>query len=275
MSGKYTRVGSVKGPLVIGGALSKFEQDPDFVYVPMYRVAGPKGEVAEWLTENHPDEAKTAMKGCYSKSTLEKASVRKAFDEEVEAASKERQEQTAFRNEMKQVNLMVLVNLVQLYQKSKRERSSEPSEKRVAKTLKEKVADLVKEKKFLDVSSMTEKGTESKKVVLKKGSLKRHLSQNKKDPLYHVIYNPSSKASVEGVRNFMENYGSFTDDQMKAVLDAVSSGNIININKTRSPTRSPLVSPKRTTKKSKKAEKATEASGDNDLDELLSALPVS
>ena len=53
MAGKYTRVGSVKGPLVIGGALSKFEQDPSFVYVPMFRVAGPKDEVTEWLNENH------------------------------------------------------------------------------------------------------------------------------------------------------------------------------------------------------------------------------
>ena len=155
---------------------------------------------------------------------------------------------TAFRNEMKQVNLMVLVNLVQMYQKNKRERSSEVSEKRAVKTLKEKVAELVKEKKFLDVSSMTDKGTEAKKVVLKKGSLKRHLSQNKKDPLYHVIYNPSSKASVDGVKNFMDNYGSFTPEQMETVISAVSSGNIININKTRSPTRSPLVSTKKNQK---------------------------
>ena len=274
MAGKYTRVGSVKGPLVIGGALTKFDQDPSFVYVPMFRVAGPKDEVTAWLTENQPDEAKTAMKGCYSKTTLKTASVRKAFDEEVETASKERQEMTAFRNEMKQVNLMVLVNLVQMYQKTKREKSSESGEKRAVKTLKEKVAELVKEKKFLDVSSMTDKGTESKKVVLKKGSLKRHLSQNKKDPLYHVIYNPSSKASVDGVRNFMDNYGSFTPEQMETVISAVSSGNIININKTRSPTRSPLVSPKRAKKGTKK--KASSPTGDdNDLDDLLSALPVS
>ena len=273
MAGKYTRVGSVKGPLVIGGALSKFDSDPSFVYVPMFRVAGPKDEVTQWLSENHPDEAKTAMKGCYSKTTLKTASVRKAFDEEVEAASKERQEMTAFRNEMKQVNLMVLVNLVQMYQKNKRERSSEVTEKRTVKTLKEKVSELVKEKKFLDVSSMTDKGTEAKKVVLKKGSLKRHLSQNKKDPLYHVIYNPSSKASVDGVKNFMDNYGSFTPEQMETVISAVSSGNIININKTRSPTRSPLVSPKRTKKTTKKTAAATEE--DNDLDDLLSALPVS
>ena len=34
MSGRYNRVGSKKGPLVIGGAISKFEQDPIFCICP-------------------------------------------------------------------------------------------------------------------------------------------------------------------------------------------------------------------------------------------------
>lgn len=271
MSGKYNRVGSKKGPLVIGGALAKIEQDPSFVYVPMYRVAGPEDEVTGWLQENHPDEAKTAMKGAYTKSSLKKKDVMTAFEKEVEAASKERQEVSTYRNEMKQVNLMVLVKLLQLYSQGKKSGSDETPERRTTKTLKDKLAEIQKEKKFLDVTSMTDKGTEAKKVALKKGSLKRHLSQNKKDVFYHVIYNPSSKASVEGVQNFMNLYGTFTDEQMTTISEAVASGSIVNLNKAKSPTRSPLVSPKRAKSSKKKAAPAA----DNDLDDLLDALPVS
>jgi len=272
MSGKYNRVGSKKGPLVIGGALSKFEQDPSFVYVPMYRVAGPEDEVMEWLKENHPDEAKTAMKGAYSKSSLKKKDVMTAFEAEVESASKERQDVTTFRNEMKQVNLMVLVKLLQLYSEGKKSTPSELGEQKTVKTLKEKLAEIQKEKKFLDVTNMTEKGTESKKIALKKGSLKRHLSQNKKDVFYHVIYNPSSKASIQGVSNFMTLYGTFTEEQMATVTDAIASGSIINLNKAKSPTRSPLVSPKRAKSSKKKVQSQVES---DDLNDLLDALPVS
>ena len=121
MSGRYNRVGSKKGPLVIGGALSKFESDSTFVYVPMFKVAGPKSEVSEWLQENHPDDMKTALKGCYSKATLKTASVRSAFEKEVEEASKHRQDFTQYRNEMKQVDLRVLVNILQMYDKMRKE----------------------------------------------------------------------------------------------------------------------------------------------------------
>ena len=271
MSGKYNRVGSKKGPLVIGGALAKIEQDPSFVYVPMYRVAGPEDEVVGWLKENHPDEAKAALKGAYTKASLKKKDVMAAFEKEVESASKERQEVSTYRNEMKQVNLMVLVKLLQLYSQGKRSGESEVSGKKAVKTLKEKLAEIQKEKKFLDVTSMTEKGTDAKKVALKKGSLKRHLSQNKKDVFYHVIYNPSSKSSIDGVKHFMSLYGTFTDEQMDTIVEAVSSGSIVNLNKAKSPTRSPLVSPKRAKSSKKKAAPAA----DNDLDDLLDALPVS
>ena len=269
MSGKYNRVGSKKGPLVIGGAIAKIEQDPTFVYVPMYRVAGPEEEVVQWLKENHPDEAKTALKGAYTKASLKKKDVMTAFEKEVESASRERMEVSTYRNEMKQVNLMVLVKLLQLYSQGKKSDTEDSGERKTTKTLKDKLVEIQREKKFLDVTSMTEKGTESKKVPLKKGSLKRHLSQNKKDVFHHVIYNPSSKASIEGVSNFMRLYGTFTDDQMATVTEAISSGSIINLNKAKSPTRSPLVSPKRA-KGKKKA-----APADNDLDDLLDALPVS
>ena len=140
MSGKYNRVGSKKGPLVIGGALSKIEQDPTFIYVPMFRVAGPEDEVADWLKDQHPDEAKTALKGAYTKSSLKKKDVMAAFEKEVEAASRERQEVSTYRNEMKQVNLMVLVKLLQLYTQNKKSDSEQTSERKSTKTLKDKLA---------------------------------------------------------------------------------------------------------------------------------------
>lgn len=273
MAGRYTRVGSKKGPLVIGGALSKFEQEPDFMYVPMYRIAGPSDEVAEWLKENHPDEAKTAIKGSYSKSSLKTSSIRSAFDKEVEAASKERQEQSVFRQELKSVNLMVLVNLLQKYDSLKKtEGETGETSKRTVRTLKDKLMDIVKEKRFLDVTNMTDKGTDSKKVKVEKGSMKRHLSQNKKDPLYHVVYNASSKSAVTGVRNFMNQYGTFSDREVSAATDAVADGSMINLNKTKSPTRSPLVSPRRQkTAKSRKTA-VTDSAGD-ELDDILNSLP--
>ena len=266
-AGKYTRVGSKKGPLVIGGAVAKFEQDSDFVYVPMYRVAGPQSEVMAWLNEHHPDEAKAAAKGWYSKTTLKSSAVRKAFEAEVEEASKERQESSQVRSEMKQVNLMALVKLVQLYtsQKKSSESESSASERR---TLKDKLRDIIREKKVLDVSTMKENGTDGKRVVMKKGSTRGRLSQNKTDPLYHVVYNPSSSDSVQGVRHFMQNYGSFTDDQIDKITSAVSSGATVNVGRTKSPTRSPLVSPKRSGKKTKTKVVNT------DLDDLLDEIPV-
>jgi len=273
MAGRYTRVGSKKGPLVIGGALPKFDQEPDFVYVPMYRIAGPSDEVAEWLKENHPDESKTAIKGSYSKSSLKTASIRSAFDKEVEAASKERQEQSSFRQELKSVNLMVLVNLLQRYDSLKKTdgESSETTTK-VVRTLKDKLMDIVREKRFLDVTNMNEKGTDSKKVKVEKGSMKRHLSQSKKDPLYHVVYNASSKSAVDGVRNFMMQYGTFSEREVSSATDAIADGSMINLNKTKSPTRSPLVSPRR--QKSSKAKKTavTDSAGD-ELDAILNSLP--
>ena len=273
MAGRYTRVGSKKGPLVIGGALSKFEQEPDFVYVPMFRIAGPSGEVAEWLKENHSDESKTALKGSYSKSSLKTSSIRSAFDKEVEAASKERQEQSSFRQELKSVNLMVLVNLLQKYDSLKKtEGESGETVKKVVRTLRDKLVDIVKEKRFLDVTNMNDKGTDSKKVKVEKGSMKRHLSQSKKDPLYHVVYNASSKSAVDGVRNFMMQYGTFSEREISMATDAVADGSMVNLNKTKSPTRSPLVSPRRQkTAKSRKT-MVTDSAGD-ELDDILNALP--
>ena len=272
MSGRYNRVGSKKGPLVIGGAISKFENDSSFVYVPMFKIAGPKPEVSEWLTENHPDDMKTALKGSYSKTSLKTASVKASFEKEVEDASKHRQDFTQYRNEMKQVDLRVLVNILQMYD---RMRKADPesvtiSQKSTSKTMKDRLYDIIQEGKFLDVTSMKEKGTEGKKVPLKKGSLKRRLSQNKGDDLYNVVYNPTSKSSIRGVEYFLKNYGGFGSSQISEIKEAITSGNIVNLNKTRSPTRSPILSPKRSGKKSRVARETSQA---DDLDDLLGALP--
>lgn len=271
-SGKYLRVGSKKGPLAIGGAVAKFEQDPDFVYVPMYRVAGPLEEVKTWLKENHPDEMTSALKSCYSKTSLKNSTIKKAFDSEVEDASKERQETSQIRNEMKQVNLMALVKLVQIYNSQRKEDNMQNAETKEVKTLKSKLRDIINEKKVLDVTTMKENGTESKKTVMKKGSLKARLSQDKTDPFYHVIYNPSSKTSVQGVKNFMNNYGSFSESQIEKITSAIESGATVNVGRTKSPTRSPLVSPKRSSKKSKT--KVNTETNDETLDNLLDNIPV-
>ena len=277
MSGKYNRVGSKKGPLVIGGALSKFEKDPSFVYVPMFKVAGPRDEVSQWLEENHPDDMKPALKGSYSRTSLKTASIRTSFDREVEAASKHRQDFTQYRNDMRQIDLRVLVNILQMYDQM---RKTDPdsliiTQKPQGKTIKDRLAEIVAEDRFLDVSSMREKGTEGKKVTLKKGSVKRHLSQNKDDPLYGVVYNPTSKTSISGVVNFLRNYGGFTAAQISDVKEAVSSGSFVNMNKSRSPTRSPVLSPKRSSKKSRVRREETDTSHDDDLSNLLEGLPSS
>lgn len=271
MSGRYNRVGSKKGPLVIGGAISKFEQDSSFCYVPMFKVAGPKSEVTQWLEENHPDDAKTAMKGCYSKATLKTASVRAAFDKEVSDASQHRQDLTAYRNEMRQVDLRVLVNILQMYD---RMRKDDPESVTIAqrpnvRSMKDRLSEIISDGKFLDVSSMKEKGTEGKRVVLKSGSLKRHLSQNKDDPLYNVVYNPTAKTSIRGVEYFLRNYGGFSSSQISDVKEAISQGSIVNMNRSKSPTRSPILSPKR----SRKGKPRPAATQEDDLDDLLGALP--
>lgn len=274
MSGRYNRVGSKKGPLVIGGATSKFESDSSFIYIPMFKVAGPKDEVSTWLQENHPDDMKTALKGCYSKTSLKTAAVRTAFEREVEEASRHRQDFTQYRNEMKQVDLRVLVSILQMYDKM---RKTDPesvtiSQKTSSRTMKDRLSEIIEEGKFLDVTSMKEKGTEGKKVTFKKGSLKRRLSQNKDDDLYNVIYNPTSKSSVKGVENFLKNYGGFPHSRISEIKEAVSTGSVINLSRTRSPTRSPILSPKRNSKRSRPVREAT--SQDDDLDELLGALPA-
>ena len=216
-AGRYMRVGAKKGPLVIGGAQKKFEEDPSFTYVPLYRVAGPKDDVLEWLNENHPDRSKEALKGSYSKTSLKTKAIREAYERELENASEARANVSNTKAEMKQANLMVLVRLLKIYDEQRR---SGEDDKVVGvikanSQLKEKVKEMSSEGKVLDVTNMSENGSDSKKVVFKEGGSKRRLSQQQGDPFYNVVYNPKNKKSVQGVSNFLRCYGGFEDDKIK------------------------------------------------------------
>ena len=90
-------------------------------------------------------------------------------------------------------------------------------------------------------------------MAFKEGSSKRRLSQDTKDPLYSVVYNPTQKQSVEGVRYFLTHYGGFKDSQINKLVSAVSEGSIINVSRGKSPTRS-MISPRRSKKKQQAAE---------------------
>ena len=225
------------------------EEDSSFTYVPMYRIAGPLKDVETWLQENHPDESKEALKGCYNKSTLKSKSIREAFEREIIDANEEREASLASKNEIRKVNLMVLVKLLKLYESQKKtEEVDRPEQKSAKQTLKERVASLSSEKKILDITNMKKKGTDTKKMVFKDGSSKRRISQDPKDPLYNVVYNPTQKQSVEGVKNFLTHYGGFKDSQIEKLVSAVSEGSIINVSRGKSPTRS-MISPRRSRKK--------------------------
>jgi len=246
-AGRYTRVGAKKGPLVIGGAEKKIAENPDFIYVPLFRVAGTKDDVEKWLSDNHPEKSKEALKSCYSATTLKTKSVRDAFNKEIEHASEARVTVSNTKAEMRQVNLMVLVRLLKIYDEQRRNGMDDSAVTTTKATgdLKAKVKMLVDEDKVLDITNMKAKGTDSKKMVLKENSGKRRLSQQSGEPLYSVVYNPKSKSSVEGVRNFLTLYGGFDDDKIKKLVDEVAEGSVINISRGKSPTRSPMLSPSR------------------------------
>ena len=172
---------------------------------------------------------------------------------------------------MRQVDLRVLVNILQMYDRMRKDdpESVTVSQRPNVRSMKDRLTEIMSDGKFLDVSSMKEKGTEGKRVVLKSGSLKRHLSQNKDDPFYNVVYNPTSKTSVRGVEYFLRNYGGFSSSQISDVKEAISQGSIVNMNRTKSPTRSPILSPKR----SRKGKSRVPPVEQDDLDDLLGALP--
>ena len=181
-AGGYTRVGEKKGSLQIRGALKKIDDDPSFVYIPMYRVAGPLKDVKVYLKEQHADNYDVALDECYSKRNLEKGEVRDLFDQEVEDAIEARAETLRSKNEERRINLMVLVQLVKMYDEQK-----PVKEKTQTVTLKERVKSLSPDKRFLDITTMKKKGNNIEKLTIRKVGDKRRLSQDSKDALYYVI----------------------------------------------------------------------------------------
>lgn len=268
--GRYTRVGDKKGPLVIGGALKKMEEDPSFVYIPMFKIAGPLPSVEKWLTENKNSSKKEALKGSYSLASLKNKSTRSAFDNEVENATEERAAVSHTRSELRQINLMVLVELLKQYNDQKKQGVSEPTtSSKSSVDFKTKIKSLPGENKVFDVTDLKQKGSGGKKIVFKEGSSKRRLSTFDSDPFYYVVYNPLNKSSVSGVKNFLKNYGGFSADQIGRLTEAIKSGSVVNISRGRSPTRSPVASPSRRSRKSP-SRKSKAAS--NDIDDLLNNL---
>ena len=250
--GQYTRVGEKKGSLSIGGAEKKIKTDSKFMYLPSYRVAGTEKDVKQWLnekkeTDNLEDKViRDALKGAYTQSSLEKRSIREAFDDEVRAAEEARADSASTKAKMKQVNLMVIVNLLKKYKEQKR-RDPE-SVKVIAKNnvdLKSKLSSLG-EGKVLDVTNMKRKGTETKKVTFKEGGKKKRLAQREGETFYNVVYDPSNRSTAStGVKNFLINYGSIKSEDIDKIVASIKEGETVNVSRAKSPTRSPLVSPRR------------------------------
>ena len=239
-AGRYNRVGSKKGPLIISGAEKKIAEDKTFMYVPMFKVAGPEKEVAEWLTQNHPDDKDVAIKTAYCKRTLKTKSIRMAFDKEIDDANEIRNQVNQSRADMRSVNLMILSELIKIYDSSRKNLYEKEQF-----TFKDKLEMIKNENKCFDVTNLSKKGTDGKKVMLTDMSIKKRLSQNSNELFYNVVYNPNSDRRFEGVSNLMTLVGGFTTKQIASVLEQIKvSSNIVNITTQRSPTRSP-VSPNR------------------------------
>ena len=235
-TGKYTRVGSAKGSLTIGGAEKKMEEDSTFTYVPAHSVAGPLAEVEAWLKENHPDDASKALLSAYNLKNLKKAGVRKAFAKEMEDWQKVREERSRERQEERQINLLILVELLKRYQEQRKELSMTDGVKRTGrKTLRDKLAETVSAGKVMDVTSAQEKGKGISRVVIKNNSIKRRLAHDESDPLYNVVYNPRIESASVGVSNFLVEYGGFSNEQIQTIVDAVSSGAEVQVTRTITP----------------------------------------
>lgn len=251
-TGKYTRVGDKKGPLSLAGAKKKMEEDETFMYVPMFRVAGPEADVKEHLKvlkakDNLDDKViKDALKSAYTKSSLTKKNVLEAYESEVMKINDAKVSKAQDRD----VNLLALIPILEQYRSEKK---NNPGGNKLTKTnvdLKVKI-DSLTDGKVLDVTNMKRKGTEIKKITFKDGGKRTRLSQQPGDMLYNVVYDPTSKTvAAAGVKNFLHNRG-FSNDDIEPIVEAIRKGETVNISKAKSPTRSPLLSPKRRAKKEK------------------------
>jgi len=212
--------------------------------------------ISDELPKVNPSELKEALKSSFNLENLKKDSIRQAFDREVENAQEERACQNQDRRSMLEINLGVVVKLQKLLAHQKKEqRESDENYKRddsrFSNDLKSKVKALKSEGKVLDITTMTEKGTGSKKIVYRESNNRRRLSNDKTDRFYYVVYNPSKQVSCDGVRNFLTSYGGFEESQIQNTVDAIKSGGKVNFSKGKSPTRSPLLSPRSKKKSSK------------------------
>ena len=236
-TGKYTRVGSSKGPLTIGGAEKKMQEDPTFTYVPQFSVAGSLSEVEEWLQEHQPDDATKALQGAYNIKNLKKATVRKAFSKELDQWQEYRESEHKKRQDERQINLMILVSLLKRYNVQRREDGLTGDKKPGRKTLRDKLSEVIASGKVMDVTSAVEKGKGVTRVVLKSNSIKKRLVEDDSDPLHHVVYNPRVATAGDGVRHFLLEYGGFTDAQISTVVDAVSSNGEVTLTRTTTPSK--------------------------------------
>lgn len=233
-TGKYTRVGDVKGPLTIGGSEKKMTEDSTFCYVPMFRVAGPLSDVDTWLKENHPEEATKALQSAFNAKNLKKATVKKAYMKELQDWKLQKEERSKTRQDEKSINLLILVELLKRYQQQRKVDSSMTG-KSAVKTLRDKLAEVVSSGKVMDVTSAQEGGKGISRLTLKSNSVKRRLSADPSDALHNVVYNPRTENFQQGVRNFMTEYGGFSAEQIDTVVSALADGSEVTIATTTTP----------------------------------------
>ena len=267
-TGRYTRVGAVKGPLTIGGAEKNMEKDSTFTYVPQFSVAGPLVDVEQYLKENHPNEASKALLASYNMKNLKKAGVRKAFAKELEDWQQTKQRLSQERQAERETNLLILVELLNRYQTQRREAGLIGEKKTGRRTLRDKLSEVVSAGKVMDVTSAQEKGKGITRVSMKANSIKRRLNRDKSDPLYNVVYNPRTDSASNGVRNFLVEYGGFTDTQITSIVNAITSGDEPSVTRTMTP-----VSTNRTSSPlTKRFTSPLRRNQDSSVDDLLDGL---
>lgn len=268
-TGKYKRVGSVNGTLTIGGARKKMEEDSSFTYVPTHMIAGPLSDVEEWLKENHPDTASKSLLSSYNLKNLKKVGVSKAFTKELEDWENVKVEKLHQRQEEREVNLLILAELYKRYREQMKENSSTEGVKKVGrKTLRDKLAEVVSAGKVMDVTGAKEKGKGITRIVMKNNSIKRRLAEDESDPLNNVVYNPRIQTSSNGVKNFLVEYGGFTDDQVDSIVSAVSEGSEVKVKTTVTP----VASERPSSPLTKRFTSPLRRNQDSSVDDLLEGL---
>lgn len=266
-TGKYTRVGDVKGPLTIGGSEKKMSEDSTFTYVPSFHVAGPLSEVETWLKENHPDDSAKALLTAFNLKNLKKVSVKKAYTKELEEWKVQKEERSKARQDEKSINLLILVELLKRYQ-TQRKTDGSMGSKSVVKTLRDKLSEVVSTGKVMDITSAREGGRGVSRVTLKSNSVKKRLSSEPSDPLYNVVYNPRTENSHQGVRNFMLEYGGFSNDQIESVVSALSDGSEVTI----ATSTTPVTTSRTTSPLTKRFTSPLRRNQDASVDDLLDGL---